>query len=49
MDEVGKGVGEEVGRWLQESTGPQIRDKAGLAPRIYDLVSVSLLGREKGE
>lgn len=42
-------MGEKVGRQLQESTGPQIRDKAGLAPRIYDLVSVSLLGEEEEE
>lgn len=31
----------KIGRRLQESTVPQIRDKAGLAPRIYDLASVS--------
>lgn len=48
MDEGGKRMGEE-GRRLQESTGPQIRDKAGLALRIYDLVSVSLVGEEEEE
>jgi len=37
-----------VGRRLQESTVPQIRDKAGLAPRIYDLASVSPVPREWG-
>lgn len=42
MDEARGGGEEEAaveGRRLQESTGPQIRDKAGLAPSILDLGS----------
>lgn len=38
-----------VGRRLQESTVPQIRDKAGLTPRIYDLVFVSVVLRGVGD
>ena len=37
-----------VGQQLQESTVPQIRDKAGLAPRIYDLVFVSVVLKGMG-
>lgn len=31
----------DKGRVFLKSTGPQIRDKAGLAPRIWDLARLS--------